>query len=72
MTARSSAMEWIAKTYCVPAKRNARVEYTGGGSPQHGTIVGANGPHLMIRLDGETRPRPYHPTWKLRFLEQSA
>lgn len=62
------SMEWIRRNYRVPAKRGGRVEYTGGDTPKHGTIV--SGSHrLRIRLDGEERTGLYHPTWKLRYLD---
>ena len=45
-------MDYIRKTYGVPAKRGARVQYVGDGFAQAGTITGSNGSHLWIRLDG--------------------
>lgn len=67
-------MEWIRSQYGVPAKRGGRVEYTpcegSKDAPgKRGTITGANGGHLLIRLDGEKHSRPYHPTWQLRYLD---
>jgi hypothetical protein len=62
-----TAMTWICETYGVPAKKGARVEYTGGPAPEFGTITGAAGAHLSIRLDGKKHTLPFHPTWKLRF-----
>jgi hypothetical protein len=35
------SLDYIRKTYGVPAKKGARVEYTGGKAPQFGTICGA-------------------------------
>lgn len=60
-------MDWIRKTYGVPAKRGGRVEYTGQGKAVQGTITGARNGHLLIRLDGQKHSRPYHPTWELRY-----
>ncbi len=60
--------EWIARQYGVAAKRGARVRYTGGKEPRDGTITGAQGGHLMIRLDGDKHAHPYHPTWELELL----
>lgn len=68
---RGMDMDWIRNTYGVPAKRGVRVEYTGGKEPALGTITGDNGGHLLIRLDGQKHSNPYHPTWKLRYLEAS-
>lgn len=65
------SLEYISKAYGVPAKRGGRVEYTGDGKPVLGTIVSASGAHLNIRLDGQKYHFPYHPTWKLRYLDAS-
>lgn len=62
------SMEYIRKTYNVPAKRGSRVIYSGDGKEEYGTIVSARGGYLNIRLDGAKRPLPFHPTWKLRYL----
>lgn len=61
-------MAWVRKSYGVPAKRGGRVEYTGNGKSEFGTIIGVAGAHLRIRLDGAGRSLPFHPTWKLRYL----
>lgn len=63
-------MEYIRESYGVPAKRGARVEYTGDGTRSMGTICGADGARLRIRLDGDKRPRTFHPTWMIRYLTQ--
>lgn len=65
-----SSIAQIRRYYSVPAKRGGRVVYTGGRQPQEGVITGASheAMHLMIRLDGETFTRPYHPTWELTYL----
>lgn len=65
----SGGLEWVRKTYSVPARRGGRVEYTGKGKSQMGTITGASGGHIMIRLDAEGFPQPFHPTWSLRYLD---
>lgn len=62
------SMDYIRKTYGVPAKRGERVEYTGCGMPEQGTITSANGALLCVRLDGLKHPAHFHPTWKLRYL----
>lgn len=66
------SLEWIRKYYGVPARRGGRVEYTGGGGNELGTIFGTSGPHLRIRLDGKKHSTPFHPTWELRYLEAAA
>ena len=70
------SIAWVRKNYGVPAKRGGRVEYTGEGDdkPELGTICGSRGSHLSIRLDKQSHTLPFHPTWKLRYLnaEESA
>lgn len=64
------SLEYIRKTYGVPAERGGRVEYTGGAEAIEGTITGADGAHVLIRLDGRKRALPFHPTWELRYLAE--
>jgi len=56
-------MEYIRKTYCVPAKRGARVTFRGNS----GTIVGSRQHRLRIRLDGVKSILTCHPTWKIEY-----
>lgn len=65
------SMERIRKRYGVPAKRGARVRYTGEGKdkPELGTVTSAHGHHLRIRLDGHKHTHIFHPTWELEYLE---
>ena len=65
---KNMSMEWVRKNYGVPAKRGGRVEYTGCGKTELGTIRSANGAYLMIQLDGVKHTMPFHPTWKLRYV----
>ena len=62
------SLEYIRKSYGVPAWRGGRVEYTGGRETKYGTISGARGALVRIRLDGEKRLGLYHPTWELCYL----
>lgn len=57
------SLPYIRKTYAVPAKRGGRVRYTGGAEPKLGTIIGASGAHLYVRLDDAKHGSPFHPTW---------
>ena len=57
-------MEYIRKTYNVPARRGGRVLY--GGRP--GVITSADGPYLRIRLDGGNRTGRYHPSYQLVYI----
>lgn len=66
------SIAWVRKHYNVPAKVGGRVEYTGESKPQFGTICGTSGSHLSIRLDGIKHSMPFHPTWKLRYLDAEA
>lgn len=65
------SLQWIRTYYAVPAKRGGRIEYTGDGSTTLGTIRSARGHYLMIQLDHAKHPKPFHPTWKLRYLMQA-
>jgi hypothetical protein len=65
------SFQWIRKNYHVPAKIGGRVEYTGAGAPQLGTIRGSKGAYLRIGLDGGKRLGLYHPTWELRYLDDA-
>lgn len=69
---RVMSLEWIRKRYAVPAKRGMRVEYTGGGTKALGTIRGARGGYLSIKLDSSKHARAFHPTWELRYLTEPA
>lgn len=64
-------MATIRRFRGVPAKRGGRVRYLGGDAPKLGTIVGARGGYLRIRLDGEDYIGTYHPTWELEFLDDA-
>lgn len=66
------SLEYIQTYYGVPARIGGKVEYTGDGSSQRGTITGTQNAHLMIRLNGRRNPSPFHPTWELRYLDAPA
>ena len=55
------SMEYIRKTYKVPAKRGMKILFRG----KPAEIVGASGPHLRIKLDGMIVP--IHPTWEVEY-----
>jgi len=67
-------MQYIRKTYGVPAKRGGRVAYidnnpNGDGDIKiMGTITGSRDAHLRIRLDGDRFSRNYHPTYNIEYL----
>lgn len=66
------SLDYICKAYKVPANKGARVRYTGDKGPKfsarEGTITGATGPYLRIRMDGDSFSNIYHPTWELEYL----
>lgn len=67
----ASGMEYVRKTYGVPAKRGGRVRYHGNGSAVTGTIRSAKNGRLNIQLDGDNHATPFHPTWKLEYLSSA-
>lgn len=58
------SMEYVRRTYGVPAKRGARV--TADGRP--GAITSADH-RLRILLDGDKHPTIWHPTWRIDYLD---
>lgn len=55
--------DYIKVYYGFPARRGVVVEYEG----KRGVVTGISGPHLRVKLDGETISKPYHPDdlkWK--------
>ena len=63
------SLQYIRDIYGVPAKRGARVEYSGSGAAVQGAITSSRGPYILVRLDGDDFSMPFHPTWKLRYLD---
>ena len=59
------SLEYIRNAYGVDATFGGRVRFKGG---REGQITGANGPHLMVMMDGDTDAFPYHPTWQMEYL----
>ncbi|MCM8555674.1 hypothetical protein [Streptomyces sp. STCH 565 A] len=57
----SSTMEWIRRTYDVPARHGMRIEYDG----KPATIVGAGGGYLRFRVDGEKHRTVGHPCYRI-------
>lgn len=58
------SLEYIRKTYNVPAFRGTRVRIY----RQPGVITGSYGAYLRVVLDGEKRRRKYHPTDQVEYL----
>lgn len=63
-------MEYIRKTYEVPAKRGVQVlvDWYPPEPARVGTVTGSKGARLRVRLDGDTRSRIAHPTWQITYL----
>ncbi|MCP4377697.1 MAG: hypothetical protein GY794_16165 [bacterium] len=63
------SLTYISDYYAVPARMGGRVVYDYPGvGPRGGTITGAQNAHVLVRLDGEKRSLPYHPTWGLTYV----
>lgn len=58
------SLEYIRKTYLVPAKRGVNVIANG----DCGVITGARGAYLRIRVEGRKKTGFYHPTWQMQYL----
>lgn len=64
--AQQSSLEYIRRVYEVPAYVGFKVRYQ--GFP--GVITGAVEAYLLIKLDGDTMPRRFHPTWEMRYFKE--
>ncbi len=66
------SMEYIRKTYKVPAKRGGEIRYTGNKSgPVLMKIIGSKGQYLKCRIiDGFYGGIEIllHPTWEIEYL----
>lgn len=66
------SMDYVRRCYGVPAKRGGRVRFRPGGPcgarEQLGTIAGARGQYLRVRVDTQRRPLLVHPTWMIDYL----
>lgn len=63
------SLEYIRKTYKVPAKRGRLVVYHAqDGDDIQGVIVGASGQYLRVRLGYNKHTSRFHPTWNLHYL----
>lgn len=64
-----SQLQYIRRTYSVPAYRGMRVRYTGDGTPKDGVIRYARGAYLGVKFDGDQIVRTLHPTWEVEYLQ---
>lgn len=61
------SLEYIRKTYNVPAFRGVIVEFYPEMKPLRGVIVGSRGAHLRVRFkQGEILS--LHPTWRVGYV----
>jgi ATP:corrinoid adenosyltransferase len=65
-------MKYIRDYYGVPAKRGARIIYTGNGMRTPGRITSAIGGRLRARLEGVDYAVILHPTWEVEYPEAIA
>lgn len=70
------SMRYIRDTYRVPARRGARVRFTGvlaaELSAPSGTVTGSRGAMVRIRVDGERRARIFHPTFDIEYADATS
>ena len=64
------SLDYIRKTYGVPAKKGGRIRCTGLAVPMEGTIRGAENGRLLVRFDWcpTGRLATLHPTWEVTYL----
>lgn len=66
------SLEYIRKTYSVPAYRGALVlfDFRDGGGRCKGIITGSRGQYLRVRLENDPcrGPLTLHPTWNVEYL----
>ena len=65
-------LAYIRNHYGVPARRGARIRFSGrvDSPPIEGVITSAAGATLRVHFDGEPRLRRHflHPTWEIDYL----
>ena len=64
------SMDYIRRTYGVPAKRGALVQFTDARHAVRGRIVGSRGQYLRIRWDESGLTQTLHPTWMLVYVKE--
>jgi hypothetical protein len=62
------SMDYIRRTYGVPAKRGGRVAFTAAEKAVKGTIVSSRQEYLRVRWDESGLTQTMHPTWMLVYL----
>lgn len=69
------SLQYIRKTYCVPAKRGMRIRYTdGSGVVWNGTITSAKDTFLRVLVDdrvpGYRGRLILHPTESIEYIQE--
>jgi hypothetical protein len=55
--------------YDLKIQVGGRIRYTGNPqNPLEGEVTGAQGAHVLIKLDGAKVAQPFHPTWEIEYL----
>ena len=64
------SLKYIRDAYGVPAKRGARIKFSGDPfkPDRRGIIVGASQQYVRVRMDDEKRIWTLHPTWKIEYI----
>ena len=65
-------MDYIRRTYNVPAKRGGRVQFTSAEFAVRGTIVGSRGQYIRVRWDESGAVQTLHPKWNIVYLEAAS
>lgn len=58
------SLDYIRRQYGVPAKKGQRVIALG----HPGVITGSLDAYIRVRLDGQSKSRVYHPTWRVEYI----
>lgn len=67
------SLEYIRKTYQVPAHRGCRVRFCPcEGINRLGFVVGARGHYIRVRFADMRRTVVLHPTWAVEYLNDKA
>jgi hypothetical protein len=67
-----SQLQYIRRTYNVPAFRGIRVRFNYPDAPIEGRIMYARGAYIGVKFDGEKHVRSLHPTWQIEYLHDPA
>ena len=65
--AQESSLEYIRRTYDVPAYAGFTIKFKG----KPGVIVGAADASLLIQLEGMQSIRRFHPTWEIQYFKEA-